>query len=81
MAAMKDTHKKDQPSSAKVIELIGSSTASRKEATENAVEAAVLAVRNITGVDLQRYTKQYCGFPFFCPVMKPELRGLHVHPR
>ena len=78
---MKDTPKKDQPSAAKVTELIGSSPASRENVPEHAVEEAVLAVRNITGVDLKRYTEQYCRLPFFCPVMGPEPGGLHVHPR
>lgn len=52
---MKD-NKKGQPSVAKVVELIGSSPNSWEEATENAVEAAALTVRNITGVDLRRCT-------------------------
>lgn len=53
---MKDTHKKDQPSVAKVIELIGSSNNSWEEATANAVEAAAKTIRNITGVDVRHCT-------------------------
>lgn len=53
---MKDTHAKDKPSVAKVIELIGSSPTSWEDATANAVEAASRTVRNIRGVDLKRCT-------------------------
>jgi len=56
MAQRKGTPTKDYSSVAKVIEVIGSSPNSWEEATENAVEAAALTVRNITGVDLQRCT-------------------------
>jgi len=52
---MKDKNKKDQPSVAKVVELIGSSPNSWEEATENAVEAAAKTLRNIRGVDVQRF--------------------------
>jgi len=53
---MKDTHKKEHISVAKVVELIGSSPNSWEEATANAVEAAAQTVRNIKGVDLKRCT-------------------------
>ncbi|MCK9590962.1 MAG: dodecin family protein [Methanoregula sp.] len=53
---MKDTHKKEYISVAKVVELIGSSPNSWEEATANAVEAAAQTVRNIKGVDLKRCT-------------------------
>lgn len=53
---MKDTHAKEKPSVAKVIELIGSSPTSWEDATANAVEAASRTVRNIRGVDLKRCT-------------------------
>lgn len=53
---MKDKNKKDQPSVAKVVELIGSSPNSWEEATENAVEAAAHTIRNIRGVDVKRFT-------------------------
>jgi flavin-binding protein dodecin len=53
---MKDSHKKDQPSVAKVVELIGSSPRSWEEATANAVAAASRSLRNITGVDVVRTT-------------------------
>lgn len=56
MTLMKDTHAKDKPSVAKVIELIGSSPTSWEDATANAVEAASRTVRNIRGVDLKRCT-------------------------
>jgi flavin-binding protein dodecin len=56
MTLMKDTYTKAHPSDAKVMELIGSSPTSWEEATANAVEAAALTVRNITGVDLKRCT-------------------------
>jgi flavin-binding protein dodecin len=56
MTIMKDTHKKAQPSVAKVVELIGSSPDSWEEATANAVEAASRTIRNITGVDVQHCT-------------------------
>jgi flavin-binding protein dodecin len=55
MTIMKDKNKKDQPSVAKVVELIGSSPNSWEEATENAVEAAAKTLRNIRGVDVQRF--------------------------
>lgn len=54
LTQMKDS--KDHPSVAKVIELIGSSPTSWEDATANAVEAASLTIRNITGVDLKRCT-------------------------
>jgi flavin-binding protein dodecin len=53
---MKDTHKKEHISVAKVVELIGSSPNSWEEATANAVEAAGQTIRNIKGVDLKRCT-------------------------
>jgi flavin-binding protein dodecin len=53
---MKDTHKKEHTSIAKIVELIGSSPKSWEDATANAVEAASHTVRNITGVDVQRCT-------------------------
>jgi hypothetical protein len=56
MTIMKDNHKKDQPSVAKVVELIGSSPNSWEEAAENAVEAAAKTIRNIRGVDVQHCT-------------------------
>jgi dodecin len=56
MTSMKDKNKKDQPSVAKVVELIGSSPNSWEEATENAVEAAGHTLRNIRGVDVQHFT-------------------------
>jgi dodecin len=56
MTVMKDNHKKNQPSVAKVVELIGSSPNSWEEATENAVEAAAKTIRNIKGVDVQHCT-------------------------
>jgi flavin-binding protein dodecin len=52
----KNTQTINRPSVAKVIELIGSSPKSWEEATANAVQAASLTVRNITGVDLKRCT-------------------------
>jgi|WetSurMetagenome_2_1015567.scaffolds.fasta_scaffold435031_1 dodecin len=56
MTIMKNNHKKDQPSVAKVVELIGSSPKSWEEATANAVEAAARSIRNIRGVDVKRFT-------------------------
>lgn len=53
---MKDTHKNDQITVVKVIELIGSSPKSWEDATANAIRAASESVRNITGVDVQRCT-------------------------
>jgi flavin-binding protein dodecin len=56
MTRMKDTHKKDHVSVAKVVELIGSSPTSWEEAAANAVEAAGQTIRNITGVDVMHCT-------------------------
>jgi hypothetical protein len=56
MTKMKETHTKDHPSVAKVVELIGSSPNSWEEAAANAVEAASQTIRNITGIDVKRCT-------------------------
>jgi hypothetical protein len=53
---MKDTPKKEHMSVAKVVELIGSSPDSWEAAVTNAVEAAAQTLRNIRGVDVQRWT-------------------------
>jgi flavin-binding protein dodecin len=53
---VKDTHKKEHTSIAKVVELIGSSPDSWEAAAANAVEAASHTIRNITGVDIQHLT-------------------------
>ncbi len=56
MTLVKNTESKEQPSVAKVIELIGSSKVSWEDATANAVAAASRTVRNIVGVDLKKCT-------------------------
>jgi dodecin len=56
MTIVKDTHKKEHTSIAKVVELIGSSPDSWEAAAANAVQAASQSIRNITGVDVQRFT-------------------------
>jgi hypothetical protein len=53
---MKDIQKKEHMSVAKVVELIGSSPDSWEAAVTNAVEAAAQTLRNIKGVDVQRWT-------------------------
>jgi hypothetical protein len=53
---MKDTQKKEHTAVAKVVELIGSSPDSWEAAVTNAVEAAAQTLRNIKGVDVQRWT-------------------------
>jgi len=53
---VKDTQKKEHMSVAKVVELIGSSPDSWEAAVTNAVEAAAQTLRNIRGVDVQRWT-------------------------
>jgi flavin-binding protein dodecin len=53
---MKDTHKKEHTSIAKVVELIGSSPDSWEAAVGNAIKGASHTIRNITGVDVQRFT-------------------------
>jgi flavin-binding protein dodecin len=53
---MKDTHEKEHMSVAKVVELIGSSPDGWEEAAANAVEAAAHTIRNIKGIDVERWT-------------------------
>jgi len=53
---MKDTHTKNHTSIAKIVELIGSSPDGWEEATANAIEGASHSIRNITGVDVVRFT-------------------------
>jgi len=53
---MKESHKKEHTSIAKVVELIGSSPDSWEDATANAVKGASHSIRDITGVDVQRQT-------------------------
>jgi len=56
MTIVKDSHTKDHTSIAKIVELVGSSPDSWEAAAANAVKAASHTIRNITGVDVQRFT-------------------------
>jgi flavin-binding protein dodecin len=53
---MNETYEQEHMSVAKVVELIGSSPESWEDAVKNAMEAAARTLRNIRGIDVQRWT-------------------------